>query len=152
LAFSRTVTQGIISSTERTMPVDIDGDNETDLEVNVLQTDAATNPGNSGGPLVNIAGQVIGINSMKIAKTGVEGRGFAIPIDDANKIIDDLIRYKSVQRPMLGLERPVDLGQVPEDARRDPLQLPGDVESGVVITSVTPMSPADKAGLKRYDV
>ncbi|AMA71482.1 MULTISPECIES: S1C family serine protease [Aneurinibacillus] len=152
LAFSRTVTQGIISSTERTMPVDIDGDNETDLEVNVLQTDAAINPGNSGGPLVNIAGQVIGINSMKIAKTGVEGLGFAIPIDDANKIIDDLIRYKSVQRPMLGLERPVDLGQVPEDARRDPLQLPGDVESGVVITSVTPMSPADKAGLKRYDV
>ncbi|WP_286883817.1 S1C family serine protease [Aneurinibacillus sp. UBA3580] len=151
LDFSRTVTQGIISSTERTMPIDLNGDNEKDFEVNVLQTDAAINPGNSGGALVNIAGQVIGINSLKIAKEGVEGLGFAIPIDDASKIIDDLIKYKSVQRPMLGVT-PVDLASVPDEARKDPLQLPDSVENGVVIKDVSPMGPADRAGLKRYDV
>ncbi|MBN6187266.1 trypsin-like peptidase domain-containing protein [Aneurinibacillus sp. BA2021] len=151
LAFSRTVTQGIISSVERTMPVDINGDNETDLELNVIQTDAAINPGNSGGALVNIAGQVVGINSLKISKTGVEGLGFAIPIDDASKIIDDLIKYKSVQRPMIGIT-PVDLSSVPAEAYKDPLQLPANVESGVVVKDVEPMMPADKAGLKRYDV
>lgn len=151
LAFSRTVTQGIISSVERTMPVDVNGDNETDLELNVIQTDAAINPGNSGGALVNIAGQVIGINSLKISKTGVEGLGFAIPIDDASKIIDDLIKYKSVQRPMIGIT-PIDLSSLPTEAYKDPLQLPESVESGVVVKDVSPMSPADKAGLKRYDV
>ncbi|MED4731977.1 Serine protease Do-like HtrB [compost metagenome] len=151
LEFSRTVTQGIISSVERTMPIDSNGDGEPDYEVNVLQTDAAINPGNSGGALVNIAGQVIGINSLKIAKAGVEGLGFAIPIDDASKIIDDLIKYKSVQRPAMGVI-PVDLSSIPREAYKDPLQLPNDVESGVVIKDVSPMSPADKAGLKRYDV
>jgi serine protease Do len=150
LDFSRTVTQGIISSTERTMPVDVNGDGQTDFETTVLQTDAAINPGNSGGALVNIAGQVIGINSLKIAKEGVEGLGFAIPIDDASKIIDDLIKYKTVQRPMLGIT-PVDLESVPSEARKDPLHLPDSVQAGVVIKDVSPLSPADKAGLKRYD-
>ncbi|AMA71816.1 serine protease Do [Aneurinibacillus thermoaerophilus] len=151
MTFSRTVTQGIISSTERTIPVDLDGDGEQDFETNVLQTDAAINPGNSGGPLVNISGQVIGINSSKIAKTGVEGLGFAIPIDDASKIIDDLIAHKSVQRPKLGIT-PVDLQAVPTEAWQDPLQLPADVESGVVVKDVEQFSPAEKAGLKQYDV
>lgn len=151
LEFSRTVTQGIISSVERTMPIDLNGDGEPDYEVNVLQTDAAINPGNSGGALVNIAGQVIGINSLKIAKAGVEGLGFAIPIDDASKIIDDLIKYKSVQRPAMGVI-PVDLSSIPRQAYKDPLQLPNDVVSGVVIKDVSPISPADRAGLKRYDV
>jgi serine protease Do len=151
MTFSRTVTQGIISSTERTMPVDLNGDGETDFETNVLQTDAAINPGNSGGPLVNIAGKVIGINSSKIAKTGVEGLGFAIPIDEAKKIINDLIQYKFVQRPKLGIT-PVDLQAVPAEAWKDPLQLPENVESGVVIKDVEQFSPAEKAGLKRYDV
>jgi serine protease Do len=151
MSFSRTVTEGIISSTERTMPVDINGDGETDFETNVLQTDAAINPGNSGGPLVNISGQVIGINSSKIAKTGVEGLGFAIPIDDASKIIDDLIQYKSVQRPKLGIT-PVDLQAISPESWKDPLHLPESVESGVVVKDVEQFSPAEKAGLKQYDV
>lgn len=85
LEFSRTVTQGIISSLNRSMPVDINEDGQDDWELDVLQTDAAINPGNSGGALVNIKGQVIGINTMKISKTGVEGLGFAIPINDVKK-------------------------------------------------------------------
>jgi serine protease Do len=152
LEFSRTVTQGIISSTERTMPIDLDEDGQPDYETNVLQTDAAINPGNSGGALVNIAGQVIGINSLKIAKTGVEGLGFAIPIDDASRIIDDLIQYKSVQRPALGILGPVDLEMVAEETRKGVLLLPDNVQTGVVIREVKKFTPADKAGLRQYDV
>jgi serine protease Do len=152
LEFSRTVTQGIISSTERTMPIDLDEDGQPDYETNVLQTDAAINPGNSGGALVNIAGQVIGINSLKIAKTGVEGLGFAIPIDDASRIIDDLIQYKSVQRPALGILGPVDLEMVAEETRKGVLLLPDNVQTGVVIRDVKKFTPADKAGLRQYDV
>ncbi len=74
LEFSRTVTQGIISAKDRSIPVPAGGG----WEINVLQTDAAINPGNSGGALINIQGQVIGINSLKIAQRGVEGLGFAI--------------------------------------------------------------------------
>ncbi|WP_047153296.1 S1C family serine protease [Aneurinibacillus tyrosinisolvens] len=151
LNFSRTVTQGIISSTERTMPVDINNDGQEDYETTVLQTDAAINPGNSGGALVNIAGQVIGINSLKISKEGVEGLGFAIPIDDANKVINDLIQYKSVQRPKLGID-PVDLQSISTRYWKDPLNLPDSVTSGVVVRSATSMDPADRAGIKKYDV
>ncbi|BAU26303.1 serine protease Do [Aneurinibacillus soli] len=151
LKFSRTVTEGIISSTERTMPVDLNGDGEPEYETNVLQTDAAINPGNSGGALVNIAGQVIGINSLKISKAGVEGLGFAIPIDDASKIIDDLIKYHTVQRPQLGII-PIDLQAVPTEARKDPLKLPDSVDSGVIVKETPALLPADKSGLKKYDV
>ncbi|WP_027415046.1 S1C family serine protease [Aneurinibacillus terranovensis] len=151
MEFSRSVTEGIISSTERTMPVDLNGDGQTDYEVNVLQTDAAINPGNSGGALINIAGQVIGINSMKISETGVEGLGFAIPIDDASRIIDDLIRYHSVQRPYMGIS-PVDLQEISPDEWTSTLKLPSGVQSGVVIKDTTQFGPAEKAGLKQYDV
>ena len=69
----------------------------------VIQTDAAINPGNSGGALINTVGQVIGINSMKISKEGVEGLGFAIPVNEAKPIIDQLIRYGKVKRPFMGI-------------------------------------------------
>ncbi|WP_142758413.1 S1C family serine protease, partial [Staphylococcus aureus] len=78
---------GIISGTNRTVEVDLDQDGSPDWNAEVLQTDAAINPGNSGGALVNIKGQVIGINSMKIAQEAVEGIGFAIPINTAIPII-----------------------------------------------------------------
>ena len=83
LQFSGTVTQGIISANERIVPVDLDQDGHYDWQVEVLQTDAAINPGNSGGALVNAAGQLIGINSMKIAAKEVEGIGLAIPVTRA---------------------------------------------------------------------
>ena len=69
----------------------------------VLQTDAAINPGNSGGALINIAGQVIGINSMKIAQEAVEGIGLSIPINSAIPIIEDLEKFGEVKRPTMGI-------------------------------------------------
>ena len=104
LQFSGTVTQGIISANERIVPVDLDQDGHYDWQVEVLQTDAAINPGNSGGALVNAAGQLIGINSMKIAAKEVEGIGLAIPVTRAVPIMNELEKYGKVRRPYVGIE------------------------------------------------
>lgn len=152
LEFSRTVTQGIISSLNRSMPVDINEDGQDDWELDVLQTDAAINPGNSGGALVNIKGQVIGINTMKISKTGVEGLGFAIPINDVKKIVGDLMQYGELKRTYLGIE-PYNLTSVPRYHWKETLNLPNDVKAGVVISKQPGrFSPAGKADLRQYDV
>ncbi|GAA4724224.1 S1C family serine protease [Brevibacillus fulvus] len=152
LKFSRTVTQGIISSTDRSMPVDLDNNGQTDWEMDVLQTDAAINPGNSGGALCNIYGQVIGINSMKIAQSGVEGLGFAIPINDVKKIVTELMQNGTLQRAYLGIS-PYDLANVPKYHWKETLNLPDSVTEGVVVMDeVTRFSPAGKAGLRQYDV
>lgn len=84
LDFSRSVTQGIVSATGRSISVDT---SDGEWELDVLQTDAAINPGNSGGALINTAGEVIGINSLKISENGVEGLGFAIPSNDVIPIV-----------------------------------------------------------------
>src|SRR5690625_2650933 len=102
--FSGTVTQGIISSTQRTIPLDFNQDGRADWQAEVIQTDAAINPGNSGGALINIKGQLIVINSMKINQASVEGIGFAIPIDIALPVIDELEKTGEVTRPYLGVE------------------------------------------------
>lgn len=151
LRFSSSVTQGIISATERSIPVDLDGDGSVDWHAEVLQTDAAINPGNSGGALVNIEGQIIGINSMKIAQSAVEGIGFAIPTQIAIPVIEDLERFGEVQRPQLGVGIR-SLSEIPSYHWQETLKLPQDVKAGVVITSIAPMSPAERAGLKEYDV
>ena len=88
--FATSVTQGIVSANNRPVPTDVDGDGQQDWIVNAIQTDAAINPGNSGGALINSAGQVIGINSMKISKSSVEGMGFAIPSNEVVNIINEL--------------------------------------------------------------
>lgn len=152
LKFSRTVTQGIISSLERSMPVDADDNGQTDWELDVIQTDAAINPGNSGGALVNIYGQVIGINTLKIAREDVEGLGFAIPINDVKKIVSQLMQYGKLNRAYIGIT-PYDLTNVPRYHWKETLNLPDEVQAGIVIyNSVTPFSPAGKAGLRQYDV
>lgn len=152
LKFSRTVTQGIISSTDRSMPIDVNNDNQTDWEMDVIQTDAAINPGNSGGALVNIYGQVIGINSMKIAQSGVEGLGFAIPINDVKKITAELIQHGKLDRAYIGVQ-PYDLANVPRYHWKETLNLPDNVKEGVVVMGdVAKFSPAGKAGLRQYDV
>lgn len=149
--FASSVTSGIISATERTVPVDTNMDGEMDWEMTAIQTDAAINPGNSGGPLINIAGQVIGINSMKISSSVVEGMGFAIPSNDAVDIISQLEQNGEVVRPVLGVGM-VDLAMVSYQQQQAILNLPEDVNEGVVIAEVAPGSSADEAGLESNDV
>ena len=97
LEFFGTVTQGIVSGLNRTITVD----NRT---MNVIQTDAAINSGNSGGALINRFGEVIGINSVKVSSSGVEGMGFAIPSSEAKPIISDLLEHGYVKgRPVIGI-------------------------------------------------
>ncbi|WP_368502946.1 S1C family serine protease [Alkalihalophilus sp. As8PL] len=151
LRFSSSVTQGIISATERSIPVDLTGNGQIDWHAEVLQTDAAINPGNSGGALLNIEGQVIGINSMKIAQSSVEGIGFAIPTSVALPIIEDLERYGEVKRPQLGVGIQ-SLNEIPSYHWQETLNLPSEVRAGVMVSSVSPMSAAERAGLEQYDV
>lgn len=133
-----TVTVGVISATGRSLP-----DNPQD-PVAFLQTDAAINPGNSGGPLVNTAGQVIGINTAKFANA--EGIGFAIPIDTARQIMQQLIATGHVVRPYLGV-----YVQAVTPALAQGLHLPPGTK-GAVVADVAPNSPAAAAGLERGDV
>ncbi|WXB91252.1 S1C family serine protease [Metabacillus sp. FJAT-53654] len=151
LQFSGSVTQGIISGTERAIPIDSNGDGQVDWNAEVIQTDAAINPGNSGGALINIDGKVIGINSMKIAQSAVEGIGLAIPANLAIPIIDDLETYSEVRRPYMGIAMR-SLNEVSSYHWEQTLKLPKDIESGIVVMSVEPISPAAQAGLQELDV
>lgn len=148
--FATSVTQGIVSAKDRSVPTDVDGDGKQDWVVTAIQTDAAINPGNSGGALVNAAGQVIGINSMKISKTSVEGIGFAIPSNEVVSIINQLEKSGKVIRPVLGISM-VDLTSVSSQGRQQ-LALSNDVKEGVVVADVQDDSSASKGGLKQYDV
>ncbi len=120
--------------------------------MNVIQTDAAINPGNSGGPLINSSGQVIGINSMKVSENGVESLGFAIPSNDVEPIVDQLLAKGKVERPFLGVQM-IDMAQVPETYQENTLGLFGDqLSKGVYVKEVQSGSPAAKAGIKSNDV
>lgn len=149
--YASSVTSGIISAKNRSVPADIDGDGAADWEMTAIQTDAAINPGNSGGALVNIAGQVIGINSMKISSDTVEGMGFAIPSNDVVEIIAELEANGEVVRPVLGISL-LDLSQISEQQQSAVLELPDEVNSGVVVAQVEAGSAAEQGGLEQYDV
>ena len=146
-----TITAGVISAPDRVMPVDIDQDGSIDWQSDVIQTDASINPGNSGGALINIQGELIGINSSKIAQEAVEGIGFAIPIDVAMPILKDLEEHGEVLRPYIGIV-PISLADIPSQYYTQTLNLPEEVEEGVVIKEIVSTSPAGRAGLKEYDV
>ncbi|AWD89080.1 trypsin-like peptidase domain-containing protein [Bacillus velezensis] len=147
--FSGTVTQGVISGLNRTVDADT---SQGTVEMNVIQTDAAINPGNSGGPLINSSGQVIGINSMKVSENGVESLGFAIPSNDVEPIVDQLLAKGKVERPFLGVQM-IDMAQVPETYQENTLGLFGDqLSKGVYVKEVQSGSPAAKAGIKSNDV
>lgn len=151
LRFSGSVTKGIISGTQRTVPQDFNMDGRPDWQAEVMQTDAAINPGNSGGALVNIAGQLIGINSMKIAQSQVEGIGFAIPIDTAVPIMEELEETGRVTRPYLGVVA-YSLEEIPQSEWQNTFNLPESVEGGIFIENIEAQSPADQAGLEQMDV
>ncbi len=151
LEFYGSVTKGIVSGKDRSVPVDLNNDGTSDWTTEVLQTDAAINSGNSGGALVNIAGELIGINSMKIASSTVEGLGFSIPINSAIPIITELERSGEVKRPTMGISL-MDLTDVPAYYQQNTLRTPEEVTTGVVATEVVRGSAAEKAGLQQYDV
>ena len=150
LGFSGSVTVGVVSGKDRSIPIDIDNNGSIDWQADVLQTDAAINPGNSGGALINLAGQLIGINSMKISEATVEGIGLAIPINLAIPVIEQLESTGAVDRPTMGVTL-YDLRSVPAQQQREVLKIPVDVTDGVVVTEVLESSPAEQAGVKKYD-
>lgn len=150
LEFSGTVTEGIISGKDRIIGVDLDNNGEDDWDMTVLQTTAAINPGNSGGPLINLNGDLVGINSMKISSDKVEGMGFAIPINEAIPIVEQLIEKGVVTRPLIGVS-----GRNLTDytsSHRSYLGLPLDLKEGVVIVDVIKGGAGEAAGLKAGDV
>jgi serine protease Do len=149
--FSGSVTQGIISGINRTIPVDINQDGIMDWNAEVLQTDAAINPGNSGGALINIGGQLVGINSMKIAQNAVEGIGLSIPINYVRPIINDLEQFGVVKRPYMGVDLK-SVAEIPGYYQEEALKLPRDINYGVALRQVVPNSPASQAGLQELDV
>ena len=113
---------------------------------NFIQTDAAINRGNSGGPLVNMKGEVIGINAAIVTGSGgYQGVGFAIPSNLCRKVLNDIIKYKKVVRGFLGV-------QIRDLSNKDVEDLKLDVKEGVYVETVYPDTPADKAGLKKGDV
>ena len=96
IEFENTFTFGILSGKNRVVPVDLDGDGRSDWDMVVMQTDAAINPGNSGGALVNMAIELIGINSLKISSSKIEGMGFAIPINEVEPIIKQIVKKEKL--------------------------------------------------------
>lgn len=151
LDFYGSVTTGVVSGKDRIVPVDLNNDGQEDWQTEVLQTDAAINPGNSGGALVNINGDLVGINSMKIAENQVEGLGFAIPINSVIPVIEELERSGKMNRPTMGVTL-IDLAEVPSFYQEQTLKLPEEITSGVVVGEVVRQSAAELAGVKQYDV
>jgi serine protease Do len=138
MEFRGTVTAGVISALNRSVDVG-------ERRFKLIQTDAAINPGNSGGALVNADGQVIGINSAKIAASGVEGIGFAIPINEAKPILEELAKNGRVARPYLGVSL------IDEDtARRFGIGL--DLRGGLFVAKLFQNGPAYKAGIRPNDI
>lgn len=140
LGMKSTVCQGSISALNREI-TDSEG-----KSYSVIQTDAAINEGNSGGALVNSKGQVIGINTLKASGEGVEGLGFAIPINSTKSIYNDLIQYSKVKRPYIGITG----SDITEDTLKANPTF--DLKIGAYVRSVDDYSPAEKAGLKVGDI
>lgn len=145
LDLSRTVTQGIVSAVNRTIEVTTSAG---DWDLDVIQTDAAINPGNSGGALINASGELVGINSLKISESGVEGLGFAKPINEVTTIAKQIIKDGQVVRPYLGVSV-VGLDKIPPFYLQD---IPETVREGVMVASVDENSEIAKAGIKVQDI
>ena len=139
IGMNSSVTCGIVSATNREV-TDSDGKQYT-----LIQTDAAINSGNSGGALVNSEGKVIGINTLKVSGTGIEGMGFAIPINSTTDVTSQLIQYSKVKRPYIGITG-IDLSESLSNKYSIPLN------EGVYVKSVEDFSSAEKAGLKSGDI
>ena len=137
LGMDSSITCGVVSAVNREVK---DTDGKT---FNLIQTDAAINSGNSGGALVNSEGQVIGINTLKLSGTGIEGMGFAIPINSTVSVTSDLIQFNKVKRPYIGITG-IDLDEKTAKAYN--------LVVGIYVRSIDNFSSAEKAGIERGDV
>ena len=149
LSYKGTVTKGILSGKDRMVEVNVTG-NAADYYMKVIQIDAAVNPGNSGGPLCDVSGNVIGVISLKIVENTVEGMGFAIPIEDALKYASLIEEGGQISRPFIGIT----MSDLSEEYYlwQNRISIPDGVEEGIAVISVEKGSPADKAGLKKGDI
>ena len=146
-AYSWTVTRGIISGKDRMVEVEIDNGNYI---MRTLQTDAAINSGNSGGPLCNANGEVIGITSLKLVNDGIEGMGFAIPIEDAIDKAEDIINGEVTDYPYLGVSM-LDFADA-YFSQYYSLIRQSNLDGGVIVTDVVEDSPAANGGIRANDI
>ncbi|MBR5662063.1 MAG: trypsin-like peptidase domain-containing protein [Bacilli bacterium] len=155
-AYSWTVTRGILSGKDRLVEVSQSDTNSRSIYsdsylMNVLQTDAAINSGNSGGPLANGNGEVIAITSLKLVSSGVEGMGFAIPIETALKYAEKIINKEEIITPYIGVSM-LNINEAYYYREFRSIVESSKVESGVVVATVESSSPASKSGLKQGDI
>lgn len=143
-----TITKGIVSGVNRMVSVNLTSGSYL---MEVIQTDASINSGNSGGPICNIKGEVIGITSSKLIGSGVEGMGFAIPINSVNSIISNIEKGNKIARPYLGVQL-VDLTNTFALQYYYGITIGEDVKFGAVLSYIEEGKPADKANLKIGDV
>lgn len=148
--FKESVSNGIVSGLDRHVPVDIDKDDSYDVLMKAFQINAPVNPGNSGGAVVDRDGKLIGIVSLKIDMDNVEGMGFAIPINDAQKIAAHLEKEGKIEYPNTGIKIK-NVADIDDDERQS-IKLPDSVKNGIIVGEVKPNAPGDKSGLKKDDV
>ena len=151
-SYAGTVTKGILSGKDRLIETTTSTNMLTTESyiVKVIQTDAAISPGNSGGPLVNLAGDVIGITSLKLVDEQVEGMGFAIPIEDAMNYVDVLEQGKAIERPLVGVQL-LDLTNK-YALYRYGINVDSSIKAGVILVKVNQGYPASNGGLKDGDI
>lgn len=145
-----TVTNGIVSGINRLVEVSVSNSIKGDYVMEVIQTNAAVNPGNSGGPLFNTNGEVVGVISMKLVESSIEGMGFAIPIDYAMSHIGKLEKGSKIDRPLLGISM-LDVSDS-YALWQSRIVLPESVEEGVVVIEISEKSGASKSSLQKGDV
>lgn len=150
-AYSWTVTRGIVSGKDRLVEVSTSNSKSSDWVMSVLQTDAAINSGNSGGPLANANGEVIGVTSLKLVSDGVEGMGFAIPIETALDYANKIIKGEEISQPYLGIYM-VNVADAYYSREYYNILSALNVTSGVLVTDVEKGSDAEKGGLQKDDV
>lgn len=146
--YSWTVARGIISGKDRLVEVNASNSSVASWVMNVMQTDAAINSGNSGGPIANANGEVIGITNMKLVSSGVEGMGFAIPIEDAVSIAESLIKGGKIERPMLGVGT-LDVSNTDALIREYGISLSKNITEGAVVGYVQRDHQQIRLGLKK---
>lgn len=145
-----TVTDGIISGLNRLVEVSVNGQSD-DWVMEVIQTNAEVNPGNSGGPLVNAKGEIIGIISLKLVQSSVEGMGFAIPIEDAMNYVDILEKGKAIERPLMGISM-VNIMDNQVLQYNYGITIDEEIEKGVVVIDISAGSGASKSSLTKGDI